>query len=81
MTHDLSFCSTKGQNEIADEFEAGPAARHRRKDLDKIGNQAFVEPSHSFIHEYFAYRISDAFVLVAHATHGGDLKSSSQDVT
>lgn len=63
--------------EVAGHLETEPAGRHAGSDLEQVGNDAFIETFYSFLSDDHSDGIEDAFVLVAHAGHGVDLKSAA----
>jgi hypothetical protein len=65
---------------IACHFEAEPAARHARRDLEQVGHNALVQAPDALGAHNRADRVADAGVLVAHAAHSVDLESPPKDV-
>jgi hypothetical protein len=66
--------------EVARHLEAQPARGHAGRDLEQVGHDALVQAADTFLADDDAHGVKDGLVLVAHAGHGVDLESSSQDV-
>lgn len=67
-------------DEVPGHLETQPRAGHRRRDLEQVRTDAFVQALETFLGDDDADGVEDALVLVAHARHGVDLEAAAEDV-
>ena len=77
----IVIMSIHSNEEVAGKFETEPTARHAGSDLEKIGNDAFVQSHDAFLADDDGDGVPYGLVLVAYAGHGVDLEPSTEDVT
>lgn len=77
----LAHFGFQGNQEIASHFKTQPTGCHTGSNLEEIGNDTLVKTANAFLANDYAHGVEHAFVLVPHARHGVDLKSSAKDVT
>lgn len=66
---------------VSRQLEAQPTGCHTWRNLQKVGHDTLVHSSNTLLPNNDTNSVCDGLVLVAHAGHGVDLESSSQNIT
>jgi hypothetical protein len=66
--------------EVSRQLEAQPAARHARRNLEQVRGDALIQTSNTLLGDNDSHGIENGFVLVTHAGHGVDLKTSTENI-
>jgi len=69
-----------GDKEVAADLEAEPARSHAGCNLQQVGHDPLEHAPDAFLLDDRTDSVGDRSVLVTHAGHGVDLKSSAQHI-